>query len=126
MDNEIYDDLDELPPPPRVDIPAADLVLMEQAARAIGAVRFEEVDGEGYANLYLANGSVINAWNPLVHSDDAFALMVKLGLHIDFAMGMAVAYSGTRYRKQSVEHLDPDENSATRRAITRAAAELGA
>lgn len=39
MDNEIYDDLDELPAPPRVDIAEADLALLERAARAI-APRF--------------------------------------------------------------------------------------
>jgi len=124
MGNEIYDELDELPAPPRVDIPATDLVLLERAAHAIGA-RFEEVDGEGYGNLHFDNGRVVNAWNPLAFSGDAFELTVNLGLHLDFAMGMVVAYSGRRYEKQSVEHLEPDENAAARRAITRAAAEIG-
>jgi len=58
MGNEIYDDLDELPAPPRVDIPVADLALLERAARAIDAVHVEMVDGEGYVNLHFAEGGV--------------------------------------------------------------------
>jgi hypothetical protein len=37
MGNKIYDDLDKLPAAPRVDISETDLLLLERAARAIGA-----------------------------------------------------------------------------------------
>jgi hypothetical protein len=62
MGNEIYDDLDELPKAPRIDIPEADLVLLERAASAIGAVRVEVVDGEGYINLHFADGATHSSW----------------------------------------------------------------
>ena len=61
MANEIYDDLDELPAAPRIDISEVDLALLERAARAIGAVRVEVVDGEGYVNLHFADGPVCTA-----------------------------------------------------------------
>jgi len=45
MANEIYDDLDELPAAPQIDISEVDLALLERAAWAIGAMRLEVVDG---------------------------------------------------------------------------------
>lgn len=133
------DTVDELPAPPRVDIPPADRELLELAARAIGA-QFEEVDGEGYGRLHFADGTVINAWNPLIHSDDAFALQVRLGMHVEFAH-----YEGRLEHVQvGVENQDYDADSyaertkwlveeaggddpmaASRRAVTRAASEIG-
>lgn len=59
--NEIYDDLDELPAAPRVDIPDSDLELLERAARAIGVVRVEVVDGKGYVKLHFADDSVVHS-----------------------------------------------------------------
>lgn len=80
MNDDHFEYLDELPAPPRKDIPAADRELLELAARALGAVRFEEVDGEGYANLYFEDGSIVYSWNPLQFSGDTFELAVKLSL----------------------------------------------
>ena len=121
MGNEIYDDLDELPAQPRVDIPAADLALLERAARAIGAVRVEVVDGEGYVNIHFADGSVVYSWNSLLFSDDAFNLAVRLRLEIYIHEHDTRAVSGNL---QSVtEQHGSDAGAATRRAITRAAGE---
>jgi len=61
MGNKIYDRMDELPAAPRVDIPEAYLVLLEWAARAIGAVRVKAVDGEGFFNLNFADGAYCTA-----------------------------------------------------------------
>lgn len=119
MDNEIYDDLDELPTPPRVDIPAADLVLLEQAARAIGAVRVEVVDGEGYVNLHFADGSVVHSWNSLMFSGDAFDLAVRLRLEVYIHEKDTTAM--TADLKLANEPHGEDPGAATRRAITRAA-----
>ena len=124
--NEIYDDLDELPAPPRVDIPPADLELLELAARALGAVRFEVVDGEGYGNLHFADGTVVYAWNSLVHSDDTFNLAVTLELDI-----MHRVVGGKRVEilaagdPITTEFDQGDARATTRRAVTRAAAEIG-
>jgi hypothetical protein len=83
MGNEMYDDRDELPAAQRVDISEPDLMLLELAARAIGAVRVEVVDGEGYVNLYWVDGSVVHSWNPLIHSDNGLDLAVRMKLSID-------------------------------------------
>jgi hypothetical protein len=122
MGNEIYDDLDELPAPPRVDIPAADLVLLERAARAIGAVRVEVVDGEGYVNLHFADGSVVHSWNSLMFSGDAFDLAVRLRLEVYIHEKDTTAM--TADLKLANESHGDDAGAATRRAITRVAGEI--
>jgi hypothetical protein len=122
MGNEVYDDLDELPAPQRVDIPEADLVLLERAARAIGAVRVEVVDGEGFVNLHFAGGSVVHSWNPLTFSGDAFDLVVRLRLEVRIYEQDTTAM--TADLKLTNEPHGDDAGAATRRAITRAAAEL--
>jgi hypothetical protein len=118
-------EVDELPAPPRKDIPAADRELLELAARALGAV-FVEVDGEGYGNLQFPDGSVVNAWNPLQFSGDTFDLQVQLGLtvRVDRQAQRSVAAwdDGERYTEHWNEGID--ERAATRRAVTRAAAEI--
>lgn len=123
--DEGQDDLDELPARPRKEIPAADRELLELAARALGAVRTEEVDGEGYLNLHFADGSVIYAWNSLVHSDDTF------NLGVDLRLGIAHLVVGGRRVEVFLpdgclvrEYYADDGRDATRRAVTRAAAEI--
>lgn len=121
MHNEIYDELDELPPSPRIDIPDADLALLERAARAIGAVRTEEVDGEGYVNLHFADGSVVYSWNPLTFSGDALDLAVRRRLEI-YIHEQDTRVVGGNLEFATEQHGD-DPGAATRRAITRAAGE---
>jgi len=118
MGNEIYDDLDELPAPPRVDIPAADLVLLERAARAIGAMRVEVVDGEGFVNLHFADGSVEHSWNPLMFSGDALDLAVRRRLQIYIHEKHTEAMAAGLVLVCETHGSDAD--AATRRAITRA------
>lgn len=122
MDNEIADDLGEPPERPRVDIPKADLALLERAARAIGAVRVEVVDGEGFVNLHFADGSVVHSWNPLTFSGDAFDLAVRLRLEIYIHEQDTTAMTGDL--KLANEQHGADAGAATRRAITRVAAEI--
>jgi len=122
MGNEIYDDLDEPPAPPRVDIPVADLALLERAARAIGAVHVEVVDGEGYVNLHFADGPVVHSWNPLIFSGDALDLAVNRRLEI-YIHEQETRVVGRNLESANEQHGD-DAGVATRRAITRAAAEV--
>ena len=121
-----YDDLDELPPRPRQAIPAADRELLHLAARAIGAVRVDDIDGEQWLNLHFADGTVMHGWNALLYYSDTFELSVALELDI-----MHRVVGGTR-----VEVLPPggpltqefyaqDRLHATARAVVRAAAEIG-
>jgi len=129
---EEYDDLDDLPARPRQVIPAADRELLELAARAIGAVRVEDVEGENWVNLHFADGSTIFHWNSLVHGDDAFNLMVDLDLEVipsgawvggGSSELAALVQSGDGIEEVEVHAGDP--RAATRRAVTRAAAEIG-
>jgi hypothetical protein len=121
MGDEIYDDLDELPAAPRIDIPATDLVLLERAANAIGAGSVEVVDGEGYVNLHFADGSVVHSWNPLTFGGDALDLAVRRRLIISIDEQDARATTAD-LKSVSEQHGD-DAGAATRRAITRAAGE---
>jgi hypothetical protein len=122
MDNEIGGDLGELPERPRVDIPEDDLALLEQAARAIGAVRVEVVDGEGFVNLHFADGPVVHSWNPLMFSGDAFDLAVRLRLEVYIHEKDTTAM--TADLKLANEPHGDDAGAATRRAITRAACQI--
>jgi len=119
MGNEMAGDLDELPERPRVDISESDFVLLERAARAIGAVRVEVVDGEGYVNLHFTDGSVVHSWNPLVFSDDALNLVVRCRLQV-YVQEQATLVMNADLEWASEHHGD-DASAATRRAITRAA-----
>lgn len=126
MGNDIYDDLDELPAPPRLDISEADLLLLERAARAISAVRVEAVDGEGFVNLHFADGSIVHSWNPLMFSGDAFELAAALELDV-----MHRVVSGKRVEvlpaggPLTKHFYEGDVIAATRRAVVLSAAEVG-
>jgi hypothetical protein len=122
MDNKIFGGLDEFPGRPRVDIPEADQSLLERAARAIGAVRVEVVDGAGYVNLYFADGVVVHSWNPLKFSVDALDLAVRLRLEI-YIHEQDTSAMATDLQLANEHHGD-DAGAATRRAITRVASKV--
>ena len=93
--------------------------LLELAAKAAGAEWVEE------ELAWLLDGSW---WNPLTDDGDALRLAVKLGMSIDVLYGQA-RYSeaverGSRRERCLERHAD-DPYAATRRAIVRAAAEIG-
>lgn len=124
MEKEPYDDADELPASSWIDIPEADLVLLKKAGSAIGAVRVELVDGEGYVNLYFADGSVVHSWNPLTFSGDALELAVKLNIHVLRFHTMTTAHP--LVASWGCDEADNgDALAGARRAITRAASETG-
>lgn len=126
------DDDDEygmpLQPPRGPGLPDADLELLTLAARAIGA-EIQAIEGEQWVALHFADGRVEHGWNPLRHSDDAFTLAVKLGMDLeirvdhDQSMIHAMAHDGVDWRGAH-ERRGDDPAAATRRAITRAAAEI--
>jgi hypothetical protein len=69
-----------------------------------------------------------NQWNPIADDGDALRLAVKLGLMLDeITQGyMAGHWVATHTNIESCYELAiPDPYAATRRAITRAAAEIG-
>lgn len=111
------DDLDGLPAPPARSLSDDDLALLKLAALAIGCVLFEEVEGEEYANLHFIDGEVLNAWNPLVHNDDAFDLMVRLELDVTFMNGDVLVLNMCKG--------GGEPTARARLALTGAAAEVG-
>ena len=97
-----------------------DKELLELAAKAAG-IKWHKaylayLDGDGFV------------WNPLVRDDHALRLAVKLGIEPRQADNMASALfpveSPTCFAVCNENHGD-DPYAATRRAIVRAAAEIG-
>ena len=96
-----------------------DKELLELAAKATG-IDLQYADDEG---LLPYNGSTNADWNPLTDDGDALRLAVKLRLHVSvFADAIGIGAPGYGYIE--TKWID-DPYAATRRAIVRAAAELG-
>jgi hypothetical protein len=97
-----------------------DRELLELAAKAAGMVGYE----------YMAvdeGGSQSEYWNPLIDDGDALRLAVKLKLSIEngeYDVDVEVWYELSNLRRLN-EFYGNDPYAATRRAITRAAAEIG-
>jgi hypothetical protein len=73
-----------------------------------------------------ARGDAGYYWNPLTDDGDALRLAVKLRLTVNCSYD-EVALCGQEFTQKEVfiEYNKEDANAATRRAIVRAAAELG-
>jgi hypothetical protein len=102
---------------------AEDLELLTLAARALGAVRVDEVEGEDWVNLHFADGSTIWNWNPLVYKDNAFDLIVRLRLDVLHGLD-EVAINDQNVVLVDYTEYGSDPAADACRAITRAAAEI--
>lgn len=130
--DEAHDDLDELPPRPRREIPAADRELLELAGRALGALLVEDVEGENWVNLHFADGTVAHGWNSLLFSGDTFELEVELNIEVRFHLagappGVSATVADDSRLPVCREPWAPEagnKSAAARRAVTRAAAEI--
>lgn len=112
-----------------------DIELLEQAARAIGGVYHWEV-GSFYGEQDF-NPIEIPAWNPLENSDDAFDLMIKLGLRFEYfavdpfeVSGKPVcvitwAPGGAGRQVVTLTETGDEAHAVVRRAIVKAAAKIG-
>ena len=104
-----------------------DRELLELAAKAAGYdIDFESPVNGFYVNGYDENGDPAAWWNPLTDDGDALRLVVKLGLAL--AVGNVNDYIAVQSdRLPEVIHSDKtdDPYAAARRAIVRAAAEIG-
>lgn len=95
----------------------SDRELLELAAKAAGMANNGFTSGRG---LHVSGEPEYDGgwWNPLADDGDALRLAVKLNLlhtyHIDSPVWLL-----------HFDATDPDKDAATRRAIVRAAAELG-
>ena len=88
----------------------SDRELLELAAKAAGIA-----DGDVFWGMKHKK-----EWQPLTDDGDALRLAVKLGIDIEFE-GENIVFADGNYS----EFLPPDPVAATRRAIVRAAAEIG-
>ena len=101
-----------------------DRELLELAAKAAG------VKGEYHPDngIFPDGGGVSTEyWNPLIDDGDALRLAVKLRMDLMLYSDTKGAFIGSRGReeKQFAESDVNDPCAATRRAIVRAAAEIG-
>lgn len=110
-----------------------DRELLELAAKAAGiALEWNDADAAGYYGSWRGLPQW-EQWNPLTDDGDALRLAVKLRMVIDISDEHALASpqesSGAPecvfFGKAQVGHAIHDAESATRRAIVRAAAEIG-
>lgn len=113
-----------------------DRELLELAEKAAGLVvdrkwqaQRDSICEPETASLWIFNGST--AWNPLKNDGDALRLAVKLKLHMlhndnrDAVLWVSAVLDKTMIHGV-VEFVDEtDRQAATRRAIVRAAAEIG-
>ena len=108
-----------------------DRELLELAAKAAGVPIYESTDGSLQRRpiWVLKCGGGMGTmpyeeeWNPLKNDSDALRLAVKLGFCVDIEKQFTVA--GRSYENRWQQAHDTDPYAATRRAIVRAAAEIG-
>ena len=98
--------------------------LLEQAAKAAG---FEDHWYYGGPIEGIWSDLLDAYWNPLTDDGDALWLAVKLGLcvHVNDIAGQTRAISRALRSPIAEELFEGDPYAATRRAIVRAAAEIG-
>lgn len=104
----------------------SDKELLELAAKAAGYDFFANIEGAFIRSI--KSGRWIN-WNPLADDGDAFRLSVKLEFSWHRKRG-AIGISSQMFEGYVWESFDIEANddviaTATRRAITRAAAAIG-
>jgi hypothetical protein len=107
--------------------------LLEQAAKAIGLKYIKPAEGYGGEFGLIAGIETLHSvtdrcgattWSPLTDDGDALRLAVRLRMNVFHAGIRVFALDEEGYIEQAEGHeLDP--YAATRRAITRAAAEIG-
>lgn len=104
-----------------------DRELLERAAKAAGFTDIDFLADDGYANVYDNDGKQ-SAWNPLQDDGDALRLAVKLGVQVIPGTYNEAEFSAFKAGSCEVHEAlqdHQDKFAATRRAIVRAAAEIG-
>jgi hypothetical protein len=103
---------------------SSDRELLELAAKAAG------LEHHGYCTdgfLFIGDGEkgAYDRWNPLTDDGDALRLAVKLLMQVECSRGWqhASVYGHSFRIEEDIDGRDPC--TATRRAIVRAAAEIG-
>ena len=99
----------------------SDRELLELAAKAAG---IDAHVTEWSSTVEDDEGDYLKPWNPLTDDGDALRLAVKLGLLID-THGLSSRVALPYQSDWTIEKHGTDPLAATRRAIVRAAAEIG-
>jgi hypothetical protein len=104
-----------------------DRELLELAAKATGIELYISVSRYTKTTKYFSRkGGFQNPWNPLEYDGDALRLAVKLGLLVHGSDSPSTVWCQVGECPDAfLEAAKPDPYAATRRAITRAAAEIG-
>jgi len=110
-----------------------DKELLELAAKAAGvAGKYNSAAEEFYLSsktIHPSGATNIAWWNPLTDDGDALRLAVKLKMNIHNSAhspdGIAFVYAQVKGHSPQQEYNLDDHCAATRRAIVRAAAEIG-
>lgn len=101
-----------------------DKELLELAAKAAGYLNYSDTT----LGLFIERGSRRGCsgfyWNPLTNDGDALRLAVKLQLDVSCCGDSAIA-AGNKQEHFGSVYVEDDPYAATRRAIVRAAAEIG-
>jgi len=102
-----------------------DREMLEMAAKAAGWDSWDWLAAPSL-NVYDKKGTH-DVINPLTDDGDALRLAVKLDMSVDIDLyeTSSYAYGGPAPRPMAWELWKDDKAAATRRAITRAAAEIG-
>lgn len=100
----------------------SDRELLEMAAKAAGYDVVFIHDDKIPMRRNIQNHKGMKIWNPLADDGDALRLAVKIGLHL--TNSKTDAWS-SREDVTAIEPFSADQYKATRRAIVRAAAEIG-
>lgn len=104
-----------------------DKELLELAAKAAGIDK-SQIEIDGRIDGYDVNGEpiILKGWNPLTDDGDALRLAVKLRLAVDvLPWGTEARLWKTPNDNSLAEPKGGDPYAATRRAVVRAAAEIG-
>ena len=101
-----------------------DRELIDSAAKAAG-LEYEWLDG--WRGPVIGHGMASRSWLPLEDDGDAFRLAVKLRINIYNPPGRGASASGQIPGTYIVRYYNEKESdeAATRRAIVRAAADIG-
>lgn len=106
-----------------------DLELLEMAAKAAGREVWTDIDGNLYTTM---NDLIEKPWNPLADDGDALRLAVALKLSVtqmpsEDGDGPCIFVSDEKCTDLAWEEIEEEieRQSAIRRAIVRAAAEIG-
>jgi len=104
-----------------------DKELLELAAKAAGYEEWDWLRGDGLLNVYDADGRH-GCWNPLTDDGDALRLAVKLEIDLAQITGGVCTVCARDIDVDVYEYFNTNNNDpflATRRAIVRAASEIG-